>query len=325
MKDWKKLKFSDAYDQLCRTYYGKYKQPEEWRPVVYDNCTTKYMVSNYGRIFDTMKIKIPPISIHQGHFQATIELDDGRHVRVGTYRLVALAFIPVPQKYFDAGYTIAELVVDHMRDGDEDNRDDNTVWNLQWLTHRENISKAANCGVRPMYSHDFRERLDKMILDGYDNKEIYDMCENEYGYSKQEMKAQVQVRRRRLGMTLRDHYERDPEFVAEVDKLINEGYTNDEIIREFNMPEERYANATKSSKNSSRRFLDYRRSVLNKPANVSKYFTNEQNDMLNELIEQGLSNDDIINQLGLADHPCLDKIKASISTRKSQYKRRLEK
>lgn len=317
----KNKEFSKLYNELCLSYKNKYNQPEEWKKVIINNITTPYIISNYGRIYDYNNLRIPKINYSCKHFYVNIKLDNGSYTIIGIHRLVGLMFIPVPQKYFDAGYTIDELVVDHIRDGDPDNHDDNTIWNLQWLTRRENTSKALKCGYRDMYAHDFREKLDQMILEGYGNKEIYEMCEKDYGYPKEEMKAQIQVRRRRLDKTLKEHHENSKDFTAQLDECIRQGMTNDEIIKKFNMDETCYNNAKKKSKNPARRLLTYRRECLGIYANVSKYFTNEQSKEIYELFDRGLSNTEIIKYFNLdnLDKDDLNRVKGTLASRRIQY------
>lgn len=325
----KKLTLTELYNEKCKSYKDKYNQPETWKMISYNGYPTIYAVSNYGRVINSNTGKSLNINYENSHFKTNIYYDDAngkqQRVHIGTYRLVALMFIPVPQKYFDAGYTIDDLVVDHKRDGEEDNFDDNTVWNLQWLTHRENISKAANCGFRPMYPKEFRDELDKMILEGYDNPSIYEMCENKYGYDKSEIKSQIQVRRRRLGKTLKEHHENDKAFTAQIDEYVRKGYSNNEIIEILNMPTERYSNAKKRTKSPAFRLLNYRREVLGIPAQSSKYFTNEQNALIEGMFNKGMTINEIIEYFGLGDSPDINKIKSTLVSRRGQYKKRLEK
>jgi cytochrome c-type biogenesis protein CcmH/NrfF len=162
---------------------------------------------------------------------------------------------------------------------------------------------------------DFRERLDQMILNGYDNDEIYEVCLNEYGLTKEEIKANLQVRRRRLGVTLKEHYENDPGFVAKVDKLLKKGYSNDEIIDKLGMSREGRASA---------RLLQYRRSILKIPAAVSKYFDNEQSKEVYELFDRGYTNEEIIEYFHYSALPYNEiiKIKKTLNSRRCQYKKK---
>ena len=304
-----------VYNDLCLSYKDKYKKEEEWKRVIIDNVPTKYAVSNYGRVFNLDKKESTSIYYHNKHYSVYISLPNGQSRRFGTYRLVALMFLPSPIKYLERGYSMADLVVDHKRDGDEDNFDDNTMWNLQWLTNRENTAKAANCGYREAFEYGFRQKLDRMILDGYNNKEIYEWCLNDYGYKKEDIKATLQVRRRRLGKTLKEHHENDKDFVKKIDKLLLKGFSNDEIIDILNMPDDGRA---------SRRLLQYRRSILKTPAETSKYFTPEQNEIVNKLLDEDVPNKEIIRILHFdnLDEDSLTKIKATLRARRRQHKQK---
>lgn len=308
----------NEYNELCLSYKKVYKRPEEWRIVVYNGITTPYAVSNYGRIFNLDKMKVPTIK----HYTIDMKLDTGNYKRIGIYRLVALMFIPIPQKYIDAGYTSDGLIVDHIRDGEKDSHSDNTVWNLQWLTNFENFykyNKNVNNVIRKPFTDEFRNDLDKMILDGYDNKSIYKAINEKYGYEKSDIKATLQVRRRRLGATLKEHHEYDTEYVQKIDELMKKGYSNKEIMKEFELPG--------ASESSYMRLLKYRRKVLNIPAKVSTYLDNEQNQLLNDYILQGYKATEILNKmidecnLKLSDED-KSKFKSTIASRISLYKRK---
>lgn len=305
------------YDELCLSYREKYKKPEEWRPVIINGITTGYIISNYGRIINKDKNKIPSIRICNKHYRVNIKVDTNKYMDIGTYRLVGMMFIDIPKKYLDAGYSMDNLIVDHIRDGEDDNFDDNTVWNLQWLTHRENTSKAAKCGYRKAFAIGFRDELDRMILDGYDNKSLYEFCENVYGYTKKEMKATIQIRRRRLGKTLKEHHERNKKFVNIVDSLILQGMSNYEIKKEIFFT---------GSNKSTDRFLQYRRSILKVPSQSSKYLSNEENKKMIELIKEGKTTKEIIEyfKFDKLDSITLNKIKSTIRSRRSQYKKQIK-
>lgn len=303
----------NIYEEMCLYYGRKYNKPEEWRPLIINGVTTRYTISNYGRIRNINKNESPTIRCNNNHFVVNIVTDIGKYKQIGTYRLVAMTFIDVPQKYIDMGYSMDTLVVDHLRDGDKDNFNDNTMWNLQWLTHRENTAKAAKCGYREAFEIGFRDELDQMILDGYDNKSIYEFCKNVYGYLKPEIKATLQVRRRRLGKTLKEHHERDRDFVKYIDSLLIQGMSNEEIIQKALFTE---------SKKSARRLLQYRRSILNIPAQTSKYLSNDDNKKMAELIMAGKSNKEIIDalNLNLLDDITIKKLNATISSRRIHYR-----
>lgn len=299
----------DMYNKLCLSFKEKYKKDEEWKRIIVNGITSKYVVSNYGRVLNIDKLKEASISCTNGHYRAYIKLDDKSTITIGTYRLVAIMFIPIPQKYLDMGYTMDDLVVDHIRDGESDNFNDNTMWNLQWLTERENISKAAKCGIRVPFDKTFRKKLDEMILNDCCNKEIYNFCYLNYGYTKDDVKAMIQVRRRRLGKTLKEHKERPKEYTAKIDELIKKGLTNQEIYKELDMP---------TDSRSSGRLVQYRREILGILDQKSKFFTNEQNEIVNKLLKEGKTNSEIIEYMKISDKDSdeINKIKRTLSARR---------
>jgi hypothetical protein len=184
------------------------------------------------------------------------------------------------------------------------------------LTNRENTSKAAKCGYREAFTIDFRSELDQMILNGYDNNAIYKFCKDVYGYDKKDLKATVQVRRRRLGKTLKEHHERDKEFIEQVDSLIRKGLSNVEIRETVFFTE---------SNKSINRFLQYRREVLKVPAQTSKYLSNEDNEKMTILIKEGKSNKEILEYFKFndLDSDTLFKINATINSRRCIYKKQI--
>ncbi len=325
MRKKKNKSFSKLYNNLCLSYKDKYKYPEEWKNLIYKGITTPYVVSNYGRIINTDKQKMPYINYHNKHYHADIILDNGKYIWVPVYRLVAMMFIDIPQKYIDAGYTMDDLVVDHIRDGDDDNFDDNTIWNLQWLTYRENTSKASKCGYRGMYPKEFRETLDNMILNDYDNNTIYKELKDKFGYDKEEMQAQVQVRRRRLDKVL---YHPDfiyKDIMDEVDKYIKDGLSNKEICKIMNADNSKFIEKDgKKIKNPFLSLLHRRRLKYNMPANISKYFTNEESKEIDKLFERGFTTEGILSYFNMyerfPDKNDINKIKSTLASRKVIYK-----
>ena len=113
-------------------------QGEEWRDVV--GWEGYYMVSSFGRIVSVGRyVKYhgytrwtDPCLKQQhrwksGYFSVTFKRN-GEKKCLSVHRLVAIAFIPNPNKY---------PCIDHIND----NKVDNRACNLQWCTHKFNNSK----------------------------------------------------------------------------------------------------------------------------------------------------------------------------------------
>lgn len=127
------------------SYDGKISSlVEEWRPIVLYNEITNYEVSNLGKVRNRKTKKcINPFTDKDGYLHATITFHH-KLVHRGIHRFVAIAFIPIPQKYLDMGYTIDDLQVNHI-DG---NKTHNISANLEWCTCKENIIHACKTGLR---------------------------------------------------------------------------------------------------------------------------------------------------------------------------------
>lgn len=104
---------------------------EEWRQVVIDKNlyldVSCYFVSNMGRVKSYKRYRaslLKPFT-KDGYFY--VRLGDGKDFRIN--RLVALAFIPNPNNLD---------TVDHI----DNNRLNNKVTNLQWLSKQDNTTKA---------------------------------------------------------------------------------------------------------------------------------------------------------------------------------------
>ena len=374
------------YYDYINDYMEIYKQPEIWKRFIFRGYKTPYEVSNYGRIFNVKKNKfVNPVHIGK-YYHFTLYIPGFKKFNIQVQRVVALTFIDIPQRYLDMGLTENELVVDHRRDGDPDNHEDNTIWNLQWLTSQENTAKAVHShdrryirnnrsyttltqneidqisrlimrGTIPYtdiakkflisvdtirriknkkilkdktsaynfdiisdidritnrnkYPIELRDDVEDMIKSGCENSEIYDAIEKKYGYGKSVMKSYVQYKRRDLGILLKEHAENNGLFVKQVDDLLEQGKTNDEIIKILDMPDDTRA---------SRRLLQYRRVILGIPALRSKYFSNEESDKINELLKTSMTYDEIVDKMGFRDSPYLDKIYTTLRTRRCQLK-----
>ena len=134
---------------------------EEWKPIILGD-TIMYEISNHGRVrrYDNKYI-INPFHSYRKDNNGKFLITRPTYLRVQLYyyengirkkkhfeisRLVAIYFIPIPQKYLDKGYTYDTLEVNHIKGGYEIYN--NFVTNLEWCTTQENIEKAAETGLR---------------------------------------------------------------------------------------------------------------------------------------------------------------------------------
>ena len=168
----------------------KNKLNEVWKPIEdYPN----YEVSNQGRVRNVKTHRILQAGINRQGYEF-VNLCKGDGVQRKCYRinrLVAEAFIDIPQSYINRGYTKDSLQVDHIN---EDKRDNRKI-NLQWLTNRENKQKSSAlciCGYNheQMIICDCIKKMDTYYDDkyqnGFNNGNISNVCNGKrnkaYGY-----------------------------------------------------------------------------------------------------------------------------------------------
>lgn len=141
-------KYEKAYEGLRETITpiefmpdSPYYHMEEWREVlpmfVPGVLPHTFWVSNYGRVYSSLKSTLHPnggIKAHsinsKGYHQVDLKAVDGSRICVKITRLVMLHFRFVPGCHL--------MEVDHL-DGDKDN---NTLWNFQWVLPIENTHRA---------------------------------------------------------------------------------------------------------------------------------------------------------------------------------------
>lgn len=140
----------------------------QWKPVYIDGTPTTYEVSNDGFIINR-KTKTVLLGSHdkRGYKIVSIWIDDKMYSKK-VHRLIAEAFILNPEN---------KPTVNH-KDG---NKDNNSVSNLEWATHQENIDHAIKTGLRDInginsvsniYTEEVVHKVCKMIEDGKLPKEI---------------------------------------------------------------------------------------------------------------------------------------------------------
>lgn len=115
---------------------------ESFRRVIYRGIPTTYLISSYGRVISLNyggwgRTKENKTRIRSnGYREAQISIC-GKMYYVLVHRLVAMAFIPNPDNKSE---------VNHING----NKRDNHIWNLEWVTHSENVQHAYRTNLHPV-------------------------------------------------------------------------------------------------------------------------------------------------------------------------------
>ena len=152
----------------------KLPYPEEKKPLFLDGTKTDYVVSNYGYVEST-KITTRDMNGHHilkphitetGYNVVCLYHNNKKYWKT-IHRLVAEAFIPIPEKYIEDGYTMDDLEVNHI-DGTRDGKSKNYVSNLEWLTSSENKIHA--------YRNNLKGDGENHPESIYTAKQIHEVC-----------------------------------------------------------------------------------------------------------------------------------------------------
>ena len=153
-------KYLEKYDELYKDlktinpaiYFdpsSQYYHQEEWRYIlqmyVSGVLPNMYMISNHGRVYTFIKSPsypnggiMKPSHNHHVYQQLNLRSVDGKKIGCKIARLVLLHFRFVENCHY--------LEVDHL-DG---NKDNNCLWNLEWVSPQENTHRAINNCLRPL-------------------------------------------------------------------------------------------------------------------------------------------------------------------------------
>lgn len=127
------------------TFAEKLMQETKWERITF--VDGDYEISNIG-LFKYLdfysreeELITPGTETSDGHLGVTLKVD-GKYKWYGIHRLVALLFVPIPEKY--KGIPVEKLEVHHK----DFNPFNNNADNLEWLTHREHMAlhKAKRVG-----------------------------------------------------------------------------------------------------------------------------------------------------------------------------------
>lgn len=139
---------------------------EEWREVlpmfVPDVLPHTYWISSWGRVYSALQSpKYPEGSIlahsinQKGYHQINLQSVYGKKIGIKIHKLVLLHFAFIPGCQY--------LEVDH-KDG---NKDNNCLWNLEWVDPRENTRRAIRNQQRTISytKNDFLPKNDSLLTD----------------------------------------------------------------------------------------------------------------------------------------------------------------
>jgi hypothetical protein len=108
---------------------------EVWKYVILDNKVYPYLISNYGRVKIAKTNKLAKPSLDQRGYPQIVLSKDGVRLSRRLHRIVATNYIDNP---------LNKREVNHING----NKEDNSVYNLEWVTSKENISHALINNLR---------------------------------------------------------------------------------------------------------------------------------------------------------------------------------
>lgn len=193
-------KFEEAYKDLQETVIpfefipsSPYYHQESWREVlpmfVPGVVPHTYWISNLGRVYTNLKSPNYPnggIMVHsinqRGYHQINLKSVDGKKIGIKISRLVMLHFKFIPGCH--------KMEVDHL-DGDKDN---NVLWNFEWVNGQENIHRAIKNGLRPISCTVgyYGENHNYILLTDQEARNLF-REHVQFGISKEELSAKYNV------------------------------------------------------------------------------------------------------------------------------------
>lgn len=130
-----------------------------------DYYGNSYWVTKQGEIWNSTRF-LPVAGVASSTGYLKVSLGDKQNQLI--HRLVAKAFCPIPVRLSEQGYTVDQLVVDHLNNNKQDNRAEN----LHWITNSENMKKTLYSSASCKYSDFDIEKIYSMLSQGYTNHEI---------------------------------------------------------------------------------------------------------------------------------------------------------
>lgn len=128
---------------------------EQWKPTKYEN----YEASNYGKVRNAISgyVLKNSYSHSNGYYKVSLSVGEKGNKKskpIEVHRLVAETFLPCPDPSF---------VVDHIVENDKLN---NHVSNLQWVSQSDNLRKAKRKPREPKLTQEQRDEVIQLHKSG---------------------------------------------------------------------------------------------------------------------------------------------------------------
>lgn len=107
----------------------------EWRMVEVDGFEGRYKISNFGEVWSIKSRKLLKIMQNADGYCVVALAKNGKRKLTKVHRLVAFAFLPVIE---------GKDFVNHI----DENKKNNSVDNLEWCTHKENVNHGTGIARR---------------------------------------------------------------------------------------------------------------------------------------------------------------------------------
>jgi hypothetical protein len=146
---------------------------DDWVPISYKGLETTYVCNENGDIANTKRkgnayehsvFKIlKPIKMPNEYYVVTLSIN-GKTYREYVHRIIAMAFLEIPEKYASLNLTVEMLEVNH-KDG---NKGNNALYNLEWSTGTDNKKHAYQTGLSKVGEDN--------SLSLYTNDQVHKVC-----------------------------------------------------------------------------------------------------------------------------------------------------
>jgi hypothetical protein len=195
--DARNLMWAPRASKAKQTNKGPHDPPanpgETWKPVAIDGWQDQFMVSDHGRVFNRKTGNLLTPSNTSNGYPAVHLVAPGRRCPIGMHRLVALTFLPPPERE-------DQWMVDHVN-GD---RQDFRLCNLRWVSDAENVRYGCETGKMVDYPEEVVERAKEMFNAGARLVDIAKETGMSPGYVSSVLRGKARVNRRVEAVEMRE-------------------------------------------------------------------------------------------------------------------------